>query len=370
MKKNKLLPLLTLVLCMSAFFIPTTAYAASPADTTPPGLTAKLSGETLHIEASDDYSGVDAVFIDGKRVNYRVDNAVDVTLKDYAGTAQQVGIYAVDFAGNKSATVQVNNPYYKQAAPAPTPKPTTKPSASASADPEQTPDTEAKPFTPDGQATVTDNATDEDGKEFYTFTTPNDNVFYLVIDKQRDSDNVYFLNAVTESDLAALAEQPKDSETAIPEPIAVCACKEKCEPGAVDAACTLCMQNLKVCTGKAPVTDGTDTPEPEKPEKNNAGMMIFILIAALAVGGAGYYFKIYKPKQDLDDAEDFDELTGGADEPTVNEDSEDMAVISDDAPESTNTSESKDGGAESEESDEPDYPDGEPDENSDPEEWQ
>ena len=33
--------------------------------------------------------------------------------------------------------------------------------------------------------TVVDNATDEDGKEFFTITTPSENVFYLVIDRQR-----------------------------------------------------------------------------------------------------------------------------------------------------------------------------------------
>lgn len=325
MKKNKLLPvstkltLLTLVLCMSAFFIPTAAYAQSPADTTPPTVSAKLSGETLHIEASDDNSGVDAVFIDGKRINYRVDSAVDVPLKDYAGSAQQIGIQAVDFAGNKSSVVQIKNPYYKAPTLKPTKptetKPTTKPSASASVDPETSAD--PKPFTPNGQATVTDNATDEDGKEFYTFTTPNENVFYLVIDKQRDSDNVYFLNAVTENDLAALAEKPKETEPAIPDPI--CSCKEKCEPGEVDTTCLICTTNLKSCAGKATVTTDTDS-KPEKPKKEgNGGTMIFVLLAALAVGGAGYYFKIYKPKHDLDDAEDLDELLDNH-EPEVNED--------------------------------------------------
>ena len=59
---------------------------------------------------------------------------------------------------------------------------------------------EDNPFTPEGSATVVDNATDSHGKEFYTIMTPDENVFYLVIDKQRDSENVYFLNAVTESD--------------------------------------------------------------------------------------------------------------------------------------------------------------------------
>ena len=54
---------------------------------------------------------------------------------------------------------------------------------------------------------MVDNATDEDGKEFYTITTADESVFYLVIDKQKTSENVYFLNTVTTDDLLPLAEQ-------------------------------------------------------------------------------------------------------------------------------------------------------------------
>ena len=78
-------------------------------------------------------------------------------------------------------------------------------------------ETVAKPFTPDGTGTVVDNATDEDGKEFFTITTPSENVFYLIIDRQRTEENVYFLNAVTEKDLLALAEA--DPEPEAPEPV-------------------------------------------------------------------------------------------------------------------------------------------------------
>ena len=78
-------------------------------------------------------------------------------------------------------------------------------------------ETVAKPFTPDGTGTVVDNATDEDGKEFFTITTPSENVFYLVIDRQRTEENVYFLNAVTEKDLLALAEA--DPEPEVKEPV-------------------------------------------------------------------------------------------------------------------------------------------------------
>ena len=83
--------------------------------------------------------------------------------------------------------------------------------------PETEEGTTAKPFTPEGTGTVVDNATDGDGKEFFTITTPSENVFYLIIDRQRDGQNVYFLNAVTEKDLLALAE--KDPEPEVTEPV-------------------------------------------------------------------------------------------------------------------------------------------------------
>lgn len=202
-------------------------------------------------------------------------------------------------------------------------QPDTAPSASASADPEQP--AQEKPFTPDGQATVTDNATNEDGKEFYTITTPNENVFYLVIDKQREDKNVYFLNAVTEADLMALAEGDKsaDSETAVPE---ICRCKAKCLPGEVDTTCPVCLKDLTACTAKAvePAPDDTQAEPPKK--ESNGGSILFILIAVAAVGGAGWYFKVYKPKKDLDGAEDMDDILAEDDGQTVNEDGEDDTI--------------------------------------------
>ena len=53
----------------------------------------------------------------------------------------------------------------------------------AETEPPAAEETTTKPFTPDGTGTVVDNATDEDGKEFFTITTPSENVFYLVIDR-------------------------------------------------------------------------------------------------------------------------------------------------------------------------------------------
>ena len=135
MKNKAIFTLAALVLCMSAIFMPLTAYAAS--DNTAPTCAAWMNGDTLHIEASDDDSGVDGVFVDGKRINYLVNGTVDVKLKDYAGTAQQVSVYAMDFAGNKSTVVKIANPYYtapsSSSSPATTPTQPTQPSPSARA---------------------------------------------------------------------------------------------------------------------------------------------------------------------------------------------------------------------------------------------
>ena len=142
-----------------------------------------------------------------------------------------------------------------------------------------------------------DNVTDGDGKEFFTFTTPSENTFYLIIDRQRDSDNVYFLTTVTEDDLRARAEKDGDNSgtSAIPDPDPVCACKDKCEMGAVNTACPVCVLSIKDCLGTAPTS--LESPEPEQPEESkNTGTIVIVLLAMLAVGGAGWYFKIYKPK--------------------------------------------------------------------------
>lgn len=337
--RTKLLTTLALMLCMGALFLPVTAYAAS--DSTPPGVNAWVDDDILRAEASDRDSGVEAVYVNGHRFGYLVDGAVEVSpLEDYAGEDEYITVHAIDFAGNKSREVKIKNPYYTapkptpaaeqpQTTPAPDPTPqpsappassagttsrpsTTTPPAASTSQPSTAPSTPApsapdseptesavpdssasNPFTPDGTGSVQDNATESDGKEFFTIVTEAENTFYLVIDRQRDSEGVYLLNAVTEDDLMALAEKSggaTSGESVIPEP--------EPTPAPVEPDPT-------------PQPD----PEPEQPAKSNTGTIIFVLIAVLAVGGAGYYFKILKPKQqaglDSDDEDDSDEYGEG-----------------------------------------------------------
>lgn len=360
---------LALVVSIGAFSFPMTAFAAGDKDTTPPELTAVLEDETVKIESRDDNSGVEAVFIDGNRVNSLTDGKASVALKDYVGANKNVSVYAVDYAGNRSESVKFVNPYYqepetkgqegnsgnagqqdqKPAQQAPqTPAGTQAGSSSSNAGASNQGSTQAGgnntgansgnagagansgtgggnaagggsgnsqesassipegAFTPDGTGTVLDEATGEDGdKQFYTITTEDGNVFYLIVDGKRDSQNVYFLNAVTESDLMALAEKDSENSASSIPSAEVCTCTEKCVAGEVDTACPVCRNDLKGCTGKeAGPSEAEEPAEPDKPEKGGSvGTVLFIVIALLAVCGAGYYVKIVRPKQQMEDEE-------------------------------------------------------------------
>lgn len=358
MRTNKISLLLALMLVISAIALPLTAYAAGDKDTTPPELAASLDGDTLKIESSDDNSGVEAVFVDGNRINSLVDGAASVTLKDYAGTEKQVSVYAQDYAGNRSKAVKFENPYYEE--PASTEKPAAatqqnqsgtavKPAQAQAVSPgstnshsgngsntgtntdantggntasgtnggssdsqEETETASAIPdgaFTPEGTGTVLDTATGEDGdKQFYTITTEDGNVFYLIIDGKRDGNNVYFLNGVTEADLMALAEKSEGTMSVIPAED-VCTCTDKCAAGEVDTACPVCKNDRKGCAGKEKPAETEEPTQAEQPKKDkgSAGTIISIIIALLAAGGVGYYVKIVRPKQQAEDEEDFED---------------------------------------------------------------
>ncbi|BDQ54398.1 bacteriocin [Enterococcus faecalis] len=368
MRTKKISLLLALVLVISAIALPLTAYAAGDKDTTPPELAASLDGDTLKIESSDDNSGVEAVFVDGNRINSLTNGAASVTLKDYAGTEKQVSVYAQDYAGNRSKTVKFENPYYEE--PAPTEKPAATVPQNQSSTPVKPVQTQAASsgstnhnaqssnsgsnvsgngsnagtntganggsntasgtnngnsnsqgetgttssipdgaFTPEGTGTVLDEATGEGGdKQFYTITTEAGNVFYLIIDGKRDDNNVYFLNGVTEADLMALAEKGDGSVSTIPE-AETCTCTEKCAAGEVNAVCPVCKNDLKGCAGKEKPAETEEPAQAEQPKKGNGsvGTIIFIIVALLAVGGVGYYVKIVRPKQQAEDDEDFED---------------------------------------------------------------
>ena len=151
-------------------------------------------------------------------------------------------------------------------------------------------------LTPDGNLSLIDDigSSTRSGKQFITVETRNGNVFYLIIDRDDEGEEtVHFLNQVDETDLMALTEDGEKAETPI-----VCTCTEKCQAGAVNTACPVCMKNMSECAGTEPkAAEPTEPETTELEKKSSAGAILVLLLILAAGGGAVAYFLVLKPKQ-------------------------------------------------------------------------
>lgn len=185
-------------------------------------------------------------------------------------------------------------------------------------------------FTPSGNMTLiddffqveaeaTENSPQRD-KQFITMESKNGNIFYLVIDRNGDQENVYFMNLVDEADLMALIEANEDGTQA-----PVCSCTDKCAVGAIKTDCEVCRTNMSECVGKEPVpepesTEPTEEPAEEKPAAN--ALPVLILLIAGGGGFAVYWFKFRKPKDKTAGSNDLDDYDFGQDDDDYDEETE------------------------------------------------
>lgn len=166
-----------------------------------------------------------------------------------------------------------------------------------------------------GQGTVYEKiqapANDPDAERiFYTVTTDEGEVFYLVIDQGQSSNNVYLLDQVNLSDLRALAYDDSG------------------ESGSKESSSLL---SVLSGSGNNEGEDLLETEETNLPTKGNSkgGNIILLLLIAAAGGGFYYYKNVYKNKKDeqmdlidaldkedfaAEDEEDEEEIDFGLDE--------------------------------------------------------
>ena len=141
-----------------------------------------------------------------------------------------------------------------------------------------------------------------DARQFITFKTKSGKTFHLIINYDEEGQNVMLLTEVSEDDLLNMVEakeKPREEVKKIEEvPLPTEATKEE------------------------PVREESK----KKEESKGAGLYIFLGLLVMAVVGAGYYFKIYKKKQEASGDEDYNELEDDYE-------SEDNIEVSEEAPE-------------------------------------
>ncbi len=301
-------------------------------DTGKPSVNASINNALVSIRATDDISGVASIYVNDYPFTDLKSGNLDLLLQDYDTYFEELMIYAVDHAGNRSLTYSLKNPYYKKTESTQllaTPSTTERPAVIT-----PSPVTEAKGTltdeTTDGKGTVTEDtviptptgyqtnvptptlapnptapdetrpfrtdtdqeptlagSADQAAKEFLSIKTKSGKIFYLIIDRMKSNDNVYLVTEVDEADLmhftdtdsspnvVALPHPDSQVQVSLPKPS-----DEKPVP----------LEPMDKASEKKPISPGT--------------IITIILVLVMAVGGV-YYLKVVKPQQQYPSEADF-----------------------------------------------------------------
>lgn len=124
------------------------------------------------------------------------------------------------------------------------------------------------------ESTENTNRIKSDSRQFITFKTKDEKMFYLIIDHDKEQDNVKLLTDVKESDLESLVKE-KDKTSVVKQ------------------------DEVQVNLDKSNETVKQGEVKKEEPKtKSSLGSYIILGGVILLVIGIGYYFKVMKPKKD------------------------------------------------------------------------
>lgn len=308
-------------------------------DFTKPAINAAVSDGLLSIRAYDTDSGVRAVYVNGYEFTQLTGGMLNIRLQQYDEGYQYFTMQALDRAGNMSEVYKTPNPYYtepgteesgeKTSEQLPVNVEATAPSFATARVTGHTvtdssgntvKETVAIAGSPsNGKKTSTKNIASagksKKGKEFYTIQTASDKMFYLVIERDGDHEDVHFLTDVSENDL--LNVTTGQSET-LPKNSAVLASAiPDSGMGNVVTGQKEDAQQEENTTDNMEQEDSAvdDTPKEENleetGEEKESPVVAYVILAALAAAiiGGVYYLKSVRGKKEafLDEEDDEEE---------------------------------------------------------------
>ena len=196
-------------------------------------------------------------------------------------------------------------------------------------------ETGTNPFTADGNGTLQDEANSSQNKLFYTVTTKNNNTFFLIIDKDRTSDNVYMLSMIDEADLQDFIEEEENSTTDI----------SQSQDNPATSLDTDAPESTKESEETTFPSETEEIPTEKSDSKSPLGYILLILFAVGAVGA--YYVLKIRPGKDMEDEED-ETAYGGEEQPddindAMEEEAETTESEKEDAPELSEEGTNSDG---------------------------
>lgn len=323
-------------------------------DREPPTLTAAIDGGRLRVSTADNLSGVAGIRVNGYLFANLQNGVLDMSMEELLSKSEKLEIQAFDYAGNVSASVTLDNPYFTTPTPQPTETPTPAPTATkkpsssgtkkkATATPAVTetpepvptatvsplptttlmPSVSYMPYPPYPYPTAAPSVSEgtafagqgnmqtldllysaNTNKQFISVQARNGETYYIVIDydKPIDADGdiyeTYFLNLVDARDLFDVVSED-DLPTATPIIITVTP-----EPTAVVV---------------------TEAPTTEPPRATGTGDVdgTLVLLALAGIGGLGAGAFVYfrkKNEKDSDFEDDFEDDSDAIDDEDEYED--------------------------------------------------
>lgn len=304
-KARKTLYKLLSGLSLAAFFVcagiqiqPMKVYAQAneteEEDYSKPTVNGAISNQKLVVEAYDE-SGIKAIYINDYEFLDVPEGRLSIRLQQFDAGYEYFTVTALDNAGNLSDEYLIQNPYFEKEENYASELPSdASPSGETEAKADVTEYTEVK-------------GDDGSVKVFYTFETENGKVFYLIINRTQNGEEVHFLTDVSENDLL---NTTSDNSEVLPK-----------NSAALSSGLPV-TQEPKIEEPLEPeeetteeVETETQVPEPEEPVNEDKPMGTYIvlgIVGAIAIGVA-YYFKVVRKKEEFldeedDEDDDFEEL--------------------------------------------------------------